>query len=159
MKRIVCLLLAILMVFGSVAALASCGECTEHVDANHDGKCDNDGCEATVTVTHTDANEDGKCDVCDADMPAPEEPECTEHVDEDVDFVCDNCDAEIVEVINYPWDSQTLLFELSEHTNNQLSSGSRRYLAGEDTSACDFIDAEIAARNAAAESATKVDVT
>ena len=42
MKRIVCLLLAILMVFGSVAALASCGECTEHVDANHDGKCDND---------------------------------------------------------------------------------------------------------------------
>ena len=58
MKRIVCLLLAILMVFGSVAVLASCGECTEHVDANHDGKCDNDGCEATVTVTHVDENAD-----------------------------------------------------------------------------------------------------
>lgn len=55
--------------------LAGCGEkapCVNHIDANHNGKCD--VCDADVAVNHIDSNKDGKCDVCGADVeiPAPE---------------------------------------------------------------------------------------
>ena len=70
--RILCLLLLLCMV---VSALASCAiggttPCTQHKDANSDGKCD--VCEASVVncKSHKDAARDGKCDLCDADMPA-----------------------------------------------------------------------------------------
>ena len=81
MKRILILLLSLTLVF----AFVSCGgsednppapECTEHVDANTDGKCDT--CGATVEIPapecteHTDANTDGKCDKCGAAVEIPE---------------------------------------------------------------------------------------
>ena len=94
-KRIVCLFLTVLMVFSCVAVLASCGgdntACTNHVDANHDGKCDTEGCSQTLTVVHKDNNGDGKCDTCGATV---EVEEC-EHEDEDLDGYCDICDEEV----------------------------------------------------------------
>lgn len=68
MKKFFALLLA------STLFLSACGggaSCTEHVDANTDGKCDS--CEADVEeettaapacTAHRDANDDGKCDSC-----------------------------------------------------------------------------------------------
>lgn len=52
--------------------------CTNHVDNNCDGVCDNEGCDETVAINHVDVknNEtqaegaDGKCDTCGNDMPA-----------------------------------------------------------------------------------------
>ncbi len=51
--------------------------CTQHVDNNCDGVCDNEGCDETVAINHIDVknNEtqangaDGKCDKCGANMP------------------------------------------------------------------------------------------
>ncbi len=43
--------------------------CTNHVDNNCDGVCDNEGCNETVAINHVDANSDGKCDKCGNDMP------------------------------------------------------------------------------------------
>ncbi len=40
MKKIIALLLSLVLTFGCVMALASCGECDEHVDADGDRKCD-----------------------------------------------------------------------------------------------------------------------
>ena len=63
------LLLSLLLVF----TLASCGEpCTEHVDADKNGKCDN--CKTEVPIVcdeHEDANEDYICDVCGEELEAP----------------------------------------------------------------------------------------
>ena len=49
MKKILAFLLVISCMFACAAVLTACGddECTEHVDANGDNKCDN--CEADVT--------------------------------------------------------------------------------------------------------------
>ena len=96
-NRIVCLLLALVMVVGSVAVLASCGEeppvaCTNHVDANHDGKCDTADCGASVAVNHVDKNQDSYCDGCGAAMPkAPSDNDC-DHYDDNGDGKCDDCD-------------------------------------------------------------------
>ncbi len=43
MKKIIALLLSLVLAFGCVMALASCGECDEHVDADGDKKCDECG--------------------------------------------------------------------------------------------------------------------
>ena len=70
-KRILALILTLVMMLITVAPLSSCGgntECTSHVDANGDGKCDNEGCDATVPgggsgcTNHVDNNADGICD-------------------------------------------------------------------------------------------------
>ena len=176
-KRIVCLFLAVLMVLGSVSLLASCGEeeCTNHVDANHDGKCDTEGCTQTLPVKHEDKNEDGKCDGCGKTMETTEEEEC-EHEDEDYDGYCDICDEEVEieicehedenedgycdlcdeemnegeeeEIISYPWESQSLIFQMTHNTNeNQLPSACERYLAGEDDSVSEGIDNKVRDRN------------
>jgi len=104
------------MLLTSVFTLASCmgnttttppvtNTCTNHVDADHDGKCDVQGCTGTVAVKHVDAKHDGKCDTCGKTVPVvhgtPDEdykcPTCgkvIEHecVDEDpVDAECDLC--------------------------------------------------------------------
>ncbi len=73
-KNLLALLLCVVMLIGCVAFLPSCNkkqnnECTEHIDANSDGKCDN--CSADVSSTlicneHMDADKDGKCDNCGA---------------------------------------------------------------------------------------------
>ena len=49
-------------------------ECTEHVDADNNGKCDNCGADVeikTECTEHTDADSDGKCDNCGADVSTP----------------------------------------------------------------------------------------
>ena len=73
MKKLLLLLLCFALA-ASCLVLTSCGgdtTCTEHVDADKNGKCDN--CEATV------------------------EPEpCTEHIDADGDFLCDGCGAAVI---------------------------------------------------------------
>lgn len=43
--------------------------CTNHVDNNCDGECDNAGCDEAVAVNHVDEDENGKCDKCGNDMP------------------------------------------------------------------------------------------
>lgn len=55
--------------------------CTNHVDNNCDGVCDNEGCDETVAINHVDVknNEtqaegsDGKCDKCGENMPIEQE--------------------------------------------------------------------------------------
>ena len=186
-KRIVCLFLTVLMVFSCVAVLASCGgdntACTNHVDANHDGKCDTEGCSQTLTVVHKDNNGDGKCDACGATVEAEE----CEHEDEDLDGYCDICDEEVEMdvcehyddngdgwcdecdepmeddtddvIINYPWNSQSLIFQMTHNTNNnELPSACERYLAGEDDTVSDPIDNSVRNRNMLAEYTTKVSV-
>ena len=62
MKKIVILVLSLSL---ALCLLASCG-CSEHIDADKDGKCDN--CSAEVEINcngeHTDADSDNVCDVC-----------------------------------------------------------------------------------------------
>jgi len=97
-KKLLGIALMLALLVCSVAAFASCGkkECTNHVDNNNDGKCDNEGCDADVApeapacTDHVDNNNDGKCDNegCDADVE-PEAPTCTKHVDANKDGVCD----------------------------------------------------------------------
>lgn len=257
-KRILCLTMAVLMVLSTVFTLASCmggggggttQACTNHVDNNHDGKCDTPTCGTAVEVKHTDANHDGKCDVaacsktglevkhvdnngdykcdvtacgkaiahtcvdedpvdakcdlcgkatgagehtcvdedpydgeCDICGESVVEEEC-EHIDETPkDGYCDLCGEEIehecvdkydegecyicgkpmsgiIEVIDYPWDNQTLIFQLTDNTNNQqIVSVSRKYLAGENDSTSDTVATAVANRNAAAEVATDIKV-
>ena len=248
--------MAVLMVLSTVFTLASCmggaggggttQACTNHVDNNHDGKCDTPTCGAAVEVKHTDANHDGKCDTaacgktgltvqhvdnnkdckcdtaaCGKTIPCVDsnsDNECDvcgkatgegahecvdedyngecdicfedmevdlgcEHIDENPkDAYCDKCDEYIEhdcvdkynegtcwicgeavtkndEVINYPWDSQTLVFQLTENTNGQqIVSVSRKYLAGESGSTSDSVATAVANRNAAAEYATGIEV-
>ena len=67
-KKILLTILSLMLVFGSILALASCGagtltECTEHKDADGDGICDSEGCNEPVEapVTSADAfNENGE---------------------------------------------------------------------------------------------------
>ena len=92
-KRIVCIVLTALMILGSVLSMAAClggnttgSVCTSHVDKNHDGNCDNEGCAATgIKVEHKDENHDGICDASDcgkADIAVV-------HTDADHDGKCD----------------------------------------------------------------------
>ncbi len=103
MKKILLLLLVLVLSFSLLVACGPTedptptpGDCTEHVDADNNGKCDK--CDAEMPkpecTEHVDEDEDGKCDNCDTDMP---EPECTEHVDADKSGTCDNCGAALVD--------------------------------------------------------------
>ncbi len=98
--RILSLLLVLVMVVG---VLASCGnkECTSHVDANGDLKCDT--CNTAMECTsHVDRNHDQKCDKCKAAVPCEHEIDedgfcawcdfvkCMKHIDRDHNLVCDN---------------------------------------------------------------------
>ena len=138
MKKIICLLLALVMTVGMLGIFASCGDdvCENHVDSNLDGKCDECGAVVTTSCSHVD-----------------EDPK---------DEVCDKCGADMSEevVINYPWDSQSLIFMMSENSNGEeLPSGCHRYLAGDDPNATEVIDTNIDKRNNQAEYYTKTDVT
>ena len=73
MKKIFLLLLCLALAISSAVIMTACGDdpCTEHVDADKNGKCDN----------------------CDADVkPEP----CTEHTDADGDYLCDECGAAVL---------------------------------------------------------------
>lgn len=144
-KRILCLILALAMMISCVAILASCGE----------EDTPNTGC-----TEHVDDDKNGKCDVCGEEIIK----QCNKHVDEDGDGYCDVCKTEIAigggQVVNYPWDNQTLIFQLTENDNyKELSSGCHRYLAGDSTTDTADIDTSIDQRNAKAERTTKTDVT
>ena len=62
--KIVALLLALCL---GLVMIIGCGDsgsqpCTEHVDSDTNGECDN--CGEAVCVTHTDVNKDDICDIC-----------------------------------------------------------------------------------------------
>ena len=254
-KRIFCLTMAVLMLLSTVFTLASCGNppvdpgttqtCTNHVDANHDGKCDNTTCQAAVTPAHVDANHDGKCDVptcvnkkmevkhddankdyvcdtceqaiahdcveengkcklCGKDMEAGEHTcvdntddglcdvcgeeivveGCEQCIDLDGDGVCDVCEEDTNCVcvddngdsfcdkcqayvepaggeddVEYPWDTTTIIMQLTENTNGQeILSVSRKYLAGDPKAGSDSIATSVQKRNSLASIKTKVRV-
>ena len=136
-NRIFCLLLALVMLFGTVAlTLTSCGEeppaaCTNHVDNDGDGVCDTEGCNEPV---------------------APEA--CTNHVDSTNDAYCDNCGAEIL-VGNFEWNSELLRFALNMNSHGgELGSGLKRYLAGGNSDGSDLVK-EVSKRNLKAAMFTK----
>lgn len=111
MKKKISMLLAFVLVFACVFALASCGKCEHrdaddngicdlceepftdscdvHRDANDDGKCDNGGEAYTDQCDfHVDATDDKKCDKCDTAF----DDGCSFHVDADDNAKCDKCD-------------------------------------------------------------------
>ena len=134
-NRILCLFLALFMVVG---LLASCTPpvtpCVEHVDADYDGKCD--VCKSTVSNA----------------------PACTDHKDTNGDELCENCGQSTL-TGNYPWSTTTLKYALNLHTHNdELSCGSKRYLAGTDNDGSDLV-ASVGLRNTKANLYTKVMIT
>jgi len=149
-KRILCLLLAIFMLVGSVAVLSACGDdggktdtCANgHVNEDADGKCDK--CGATIKHSHIDENKDNKCDVCSRKMSGGSGG---------------GDDTSYGPVEWADEDPIKLLFQMTHHDSNEaMPSGCLRYLAGEDEDARDTIDDEVLARNINAELSTNVDV-
>ncbi|MBO7178099.1 MAG: hypothetical protein J6V69_03275, partial [Clostridia bacterium] len=82
MKKYLKTIIAVLCVIACVTALVACNDnCTEHVDADANGVCDNCGAEVEKSdnggddVTppaeceHVDKNYDEKCDLCGIDRP------------------------------------------------------------------------------------------
>ena len=144
-KKIICALLAIVMIIGSVSILASCGdtedptpgpddgECTEHVDENEDYKCDVCG-KSTVKKhsKHTDENGDGKCDV----------PGCTKKPNDTTTSVGTTGEVN--------WETVDFIYQMTSHDTSDLSSTCARYLAGEWKGTLDNIDKAITKRNNAA---------
>ena len=143
-KRIFCLFLAIVMTVTMLSVFASCGDDCEHA---YDNDCDT------------------TCNSC------GETREVGEHVDADKNQKCDKCGAKVKgsgtsggggseeEIIDYPWDSQTLIFQMTNNTNrDELPSACERYLAGESTDT-DEIDEMVAERNAECKYFTGITVT
>ena len=101
-RKIVCLLLAVLMIFSAMAVLTSCGGETR--DCKKEGHLDEDG--------------NLMCDVCGSKI------KCKNHVDEDGNDKCDKCDADMSDdVIVYPWHTTDLVFQMSLHSSGQQPSG------------------------------------
>ena len=94
-KRILLLVLSLMLVFGVCLTAVSCGdkpvECTEHIDENGDGICDDCGASAPTAHVHSDMNADYKCDGCKTALTPPEH-DC---VDENEDLECDICGEEV----------------------------------------------------------------
>ena len=94
-KRILLLFLSLMLVFGVCLTAVSCGdkpvECTEHIDENGDGICDDCGASAPTAHVHSDMNADYKCDGCKTALTPPEH-DC---VDENEDLECDICGEEV----------------------------------------------------------------
>ncbi len=147
-KRIICLILTLVLVFGCVALFASCKDDGngdhEHVDKNNDGICDicgkeigNGGNIIDPDHKHTDKNNDGLCDKCGNVIGAEK-----------------------------PWDQTELIFAVSMNSNfSELSSTAARYLAGgtdysgkDKSSWTSSLDESVRARNAAAAKVTKTTV-
>lgn len=142
MKRILCLLLAVMMLVGMCAVLGSCGDESdpakcEHVNNDADGKCDK--CGTKMKHDHEDENEDGKCDFCSKSMGDEEE-----------------------EIIDYPWleNEKIQITVMMSHADNgdQNPSGCERYLAGE-TSDEDSVDKLVDERNEDVEELVNVHAT
>ena len=140
-KRIISMVLVLVLAFSFVCILASCGGDTgcSHYDDDGNGRCDE--CGERIGQSHDcyDDDGDGRCDECDDPYIPPED------------------------LIDYPWDTDTLLFQFTDNDNNkELSSGCRRYLAGDltgiDASEKGDIDVSIKNRNDAATAATGIKV-
>ncbi len=92
--KVLAWILAILCI--SMMVVGCSKECTEHIDENKDGICDQ--CEATITcTTHTDADNNQICDVCGGAVT----PSCELHVDADANLVCDVCGAAVEPVCDH----------------------------------------------------------
>ena len=160
-KKILCLVLTVVMLLGCVAMFASCGECTNHVDPDGDGKCNNCGAEiqAAGCSDHKDDNNDGFCDNCDDPMIAGGGT-CV-HDDINGDQICDLCGQDMTKKVEMKplWTSANIIMQLNKCSNNsELSSELARYVAGE-SSFNESIDKAVAKRNIAATDSTKVTVT
>ena len=67
---------------------------------------------------------------------------------------------DVEETPTYDWDETSLIFQMTDNSNKEeLSSGCKRYLAGEDDSFFESIDEMVAERNADAYAQTAVSVT
>ena len=173
-KRIICALLAIVMLIGTIGVFASCGQTTEKPDdgttqtpgGDGDGDGDGDGSGGSTTAcTHIDKNNDGKCDKCKQSFVKKH----TKHNDKDGDGKCDvaGCkekptsssgsgSGSTTTTGNMYWDSVDLVFMMTDHDTTDLSSTCRRYLAGDWTKQPDNIDKAITKRNGEALEYAKV---
>ena len=158
--KLLALLLVLVMAVGMLAACGGGTEpCTEHVDADKNGICDNEGCGASVAIPpceHADKNGDLKCDECGKNMA------CPNHVDLDGDGLCNTCGEryDIWDEVAVEWSTTPLIFKLTENTNTQqLPSTCHRYMAGDDSQYKESIDTKVKQRNDAAYAKTKVSVT
>lgn len=156
-KRILCLILAVVMLIGSLGVLTACGgnkdpkdPCANgHTNTNKTGVCE--VCGQTIKHTHTDTDDDGKCDVCSKDMSGTagggeEEGDEWETGAKEVTWKDD--------------DPIELFFMMTNNSESQQNpSGCQRYLAGEDTTASGDIDTLISDRNSDAEYYTNVKIT
>jgi hypothetical protein len=146
-KRILCLLLAVMMLVGMCAVLGSCGgdggdgDCGHLTDPDkfNDGKGVCKECGTKIKHTHEDEDKNGKCDFCTRKMDDKEE-----------------------EIIQYPWldeDPIEILVMMSHADNGQQNpSGCERYLAGE-TKDEDSVDKLVDDRNGKAEELVNVHPT
>lgn len=148
-KKILCMLLALVMIVGAIGTLSACG------------KKDDGGTKTCENGKHTDADKNNVCDVCKEKIEAST-GKC-KHVDTDPkDGKCDKCDEKMEDdkqVIEYPWEETTLLFKYTNNSNNdELSSACARYLAGVYDGETDELDDLVLMRNADALTTTKVNV-
>lgn len=146
-KRILCLLLAVMMLVGMCAVLGSCGgdggdgDCGHLADPDkfNNGKGVCKECGTKIKHDHEDEDKNGKCDFCTRKMDDKEE-----------------------EIIQYPWldeDPIELLVMMSHADNGQQNpSGCERYLAGE-TKDEDSVDKLVEKRNDNAEELVNVHPT
>lgn len=119
-NKLICLLLAIMMLVSSMFVLASCGGGEENPPDNGDGNGNGNGNGNGTDVGGGDNNNQTG------------EP-------------------------GYPWDTTDLFFMMTDNSNAQeLPSGCKAYLAGEDTTAIGDIYDDVKARNLAAQTTTKV---
>lgn len=147
-KRILCMLLAVIMIIGAFTALTSCGG----------GKGGGGGNSDPCAEGHTYNAKTGRCTVCKA--------KCTHDYKDD--NVCDICgytkkDTETGGGDDYPevpWaddDPIELFFMMSDNSSGEsLPSGCNRYLAGGDQRLEEAIDIDVEERNASAEYLTNV---
>lgn len=131
MKKVLCLVLALLLLFSTAAVLVACDTDHPTPDGDH---------------THVDANKDGKCDICGKDMKGGGK---------------DNTDNPNgpKEDSPYTWDTTTLRYQMTKNSNDQgMPSGCERYMAGEDATATENLDDMITTRNQAAYKYCNVEV-
>ena len=115
-KRILLLILSLILTLSISVIACSCGstKCTEHVDENGDGICDDCSASAPTAHVHSDMNADYKCDGCKTPL-IPAEHDCIDkngdlecdichedvkppkhtHTDANEDLVCDECEADL----------------------------------------------------------------
>ena len=161
--KLLALLLVLVMAVGVFAACTppASDPCTNHVDANKDGICDNDGCGASVAIPKcdecVDADDNGKCDVCKRTVVKG----CQDHRDTDGDGLCNSCGQpyDIWDDRTVEWDSTSLIFQMTNNSNDkELSSTCAQYMAGEGNGDGGNIDTLVQQRNDAAKEKTKVTV-